>query len=203
MNRRPKQAARKKAAENVASLARAMSVIAGDQFKNYFFLQMDWVQMFRTTFGTPTSEAAAVRYFGREGPKRLQDIQARIVQWEKAYPGLHFESVAAPMGTLSDQGIPFSPTEVAAPVPPKWFLEFSASQRQAWDRLRQCQSTEHSPDALVRSWQEFLDTNPPEEARLAASNYARLNNNNEEAGILQKRYRIRHSLLGPFLDASD
>ncbi len=174
------QAARKKAAENVASLARAMSVIAGDQFKNYFFLQMDWVQMFRTTFGTPTSEAAAVRYFGREGPKRLQDIQARIVQWEKAYPGLHFESVAAPMGTLSDQGIPFSPTEVAAPVPPKWFLEFSASQRQAWDRLRQCQSTEHSPDALVRSWQEFLDTNPPEEARLAASNYARLNNNNEE-----------------------
>ena len=189
------QAARKKAAENVASLARAMSVIAGDQFKNYFFLQMDWVQMFRMTFGT-MSEAAAVRIFGREGPKHVQDLQARIVQWEKAYPGLHFDAMAVPMGYISDQGSQLSPTNLPTPVPPKWFLEFSAAQRQAWERLRQCQSTEHSPDALVRSWQEFLDTNPSEEARLAASNYERLNNNNEE----QEYYKSVTESGIPFLD---
>jgi len=178
------QAARKKAAENVASLARAMSVIAGEQLRGYSILQKTWVQEFRFTPAVSMWEDRALANPSNDDFKTVEEHQTvlsqweKYAQWEREYPGLRLDSVAGPGGLFSDQGIEVGQVggapDVALPVPPKWFLEFSAAQRQAWEGLRHYQSTEHAPDALLRAWQDFLDTNPPEEARLAASNYDRL-----------------------------
>jgi signal transduction histidine kinase len=165
------QAARKEAAENVTSLARAMSVIAGDQLSEYQLVQGLWMTELRmATMGS------AVKNNPYDGMTNLPDPDTKVAQWEKAYPGLHLDALAAPMATISDEGTPIVPADCPlVPVPPKWFLDFSPAQRQAWRALRQCQSTEHAPDALARVWQDFLGANPSEEARLAASNYERLN----------------------------
>ena len=166
------QAARKRAAENAQGLARAMSVTAGDQFRNYYRLQYDWVQEMRMTV-PPTmirKQLVTMTSFPDE------ELKARIAQWEKAYPGLHFESLAAAPATLWDQGTQLTPLDFSpVPIPPKWFLELSPVQRRAWEALLQSLSTNRAPDAAAGVWQDFLDTKPSEESRQAASNYARLN----------------------------
>jgi len=167
------QAARKKAGENVVSLARAMGVTAGDQLRNYYFLQNDWV-------GGMRMAVSATKIVGKQTVTMTsfpgEELKARIVQWEKAYPGLHFDSLAAAPATLADQGTQLTPLDFSAvPVPPKWFLELSPIQRQAWQTLRQGQSTNRAPFADAGAWQDFLRSKPSEESRLAASNYERLN----------------------------
>ena len=49
------------------------------------------------------------------------------------------------------------PPVAAIPSPPKWFCDLSPKQRELWDALRQ------NPKAA----QDFLDTNPSDDARLA------------------------------------
>jgi len=165
------QAARKRAAENAQALARAMSVTVGDEFRNYCFLQLDWVNELRTT---PTIALGFMKQAVTRTNFPDEKLKARIVQWEKAYPGLHLDSLAAPNASFSDQGNQLWPVDLPPPVSPNWFLELSPIQRQAWERLRQSQSTDGASAAAASAWQDFLGTNPSEESRLAASNYERL-----------------------------
>jgi signal transduction histidine kinase len=172
------QAARKRAAENVVSLARAMNFIADDQFTKFFFLQYDSMYELRMTmpgYRMGTNDASFTNF--------QQELKARIVQWQKAYPGLPLDSLAAATGMFTDQGSQLSPTDSSeAPNPPNWFLEFSPIQRHAWQALRESQSKEGVPDAPAGAWQDFLATDPSEESKLASSNYGRLNSPQADQG---------------------
>ena len=178
------QAARKKAAENVQILARAMSTTAADQLREYAILQYDWIEELR----------AAIPDSMERNPKQGlaafpgQDLKTRIVQWENSYPGLHLDQQIGSfagvseqgtlrfIGIVSDRGTAISPKDFdPVPVPSPWFLEFSPIQRQAWQALRQSQSRDGVAEAGTSAWQDFLGTNPSEESRRAAMNYARLN----------------------------
>jgi signal transduction histidine kinase len=54
------------------------------------------------------------------------------------------------------------------PRPPDWFLTLSAPQRRAWEALRRAESTEAGPAELTAALKQFLELNPPAEARANA-----------------------------------
>jgi hypothetical protein len=141
------QAARKKAAENVASLARAVGDMAGEEIEQFLTLQSGWMEGLCSASENPTNT------FPNE------KLKVDVAKWEQTYPGLKLAALALPKCDLLADGREIRPPVVpAAPSPPKWFCELTSRQRDLWPALLQ-------DSGVVRA---FLATNPSEEARQAA-----------------------------------
>ena len=141
------QAARKRAAEDVHSLARAINDKAGRDIHQFLSLQ-------KQTAVVPNS-IGEIETAGFSNVALNPDL----AKWEREYPSLHVAALATPDCILMSDGREITPADVpVSPSPPKWFCELSAKQRQLWDALYDNQS----------ATQAFLDTNPDEEARQAA-----------------------------------
>jgi signal transduction histidine kinase len=141
------QAARKRAAENVQSLARAIADMAGEELQQFLTLQKVW--MIDLNIASQPSASMS--------PDKT--LEAGIAKWERTYPGLRLAALAAPECNLLDDGREITPPDIpATPLPPRWFCELSSAQRQLWEALRQNQAAA----------QDFLDTNPSDDARQAA-----------------------------------
>ena len=160
------QAARKKAVENAASLAFAMSSIVRDELSEFMVLQQQWISKIHSAIPDTMPGHAA---------PSMTDLNGRIAAWEKSHPGLRMEDLALPTALFSDSGEQRQPPgSVPVPFPPEWYREFTTTQRQAWEALRQNQSTNDAAGGNTAPWENFLATDPSTESRNAASNYARL-----------------------------
>ncbi len=138
------QAARKRAAENVQSLARAIADMAGEELQHYLGLQNGWMMGLGPANTFPD-----------------KDFEAGIAKWERTYPGLKLAALAESECDILTDGRQITPPDIpATPSPPEWFRELSPKQKNLWEALRQNQRS--VPD------QVFLDTNPSAEARQAA-----------------------------------
>ncbi len=143
------QAARKRASEDAQSLARAMGDMAGEELQQFLTLQNVWM----IDLNLESQPSASM------SPDK--DLEAGIAKWERAYPGFRLAALAEPECDLLSDGRQIAPPEVpATPSPPKWFCDLSPKQKDLWEALRQNPGT--VPD------QDFLDTNPSDEARQAA-----------------------------------
>ena len=141
------QAARKRAAENAQSLARAVVDMADEELEYFLNMQNTWMNLLNTGLPDPAYTFPDA------------DFKANIGKWERTYPGLKLAALAMPKSEILADGRQLTPTEVAAtPSPPKWYCELTPEQRELWEALRQSQA----------SVQDFLDTNPSQDARQAA-----------------------------------
>jgi signal transduction histidine kinase len=141
------QAARKRAAENAQSLARALADMAGEELQQYLFLQNTWMLDLNLASQPPTTMSPD------------ESLNAGIAKWERTYPGLKLAALAMPECDVLSDGRQITPPEIPGTAsPPKWFQELSSKQRELWAALRQ------DPAAA----QDFLDTNPSTDARQAA-----------------------------------
>jgi signal transduction histidine kinase len=141
--------ARKRASENVQSLARAMRSSVDEQLRRYVQLQNFWELELHDRGAVPDAK-----------------LQADIKTWERDYPGLRFEELALPPSTILADGRQIEPRDFpAAPRPPKWFLDLSPQQRTLWDEMRASGSVKLR-DAR---WQDFRGSSPSAEAELAAN----------------------------------
>jgi signal transduction histidine kinase len=88
-----------------------------------------------------------------------EGLNADIAKWERTYPGLKWAALAMPACDILTDGREISPPDIpATPSPPKWYCELTSQQRELWEALRQSQG----------AVQDFLDTNPSQDARQAA-----------------------------------
>ena len=141
--------ARRRASENVQGLARAMRSSLDAELRRYVQLQNMWASGLQDRQVIPDAQ-----------------LQADIKTWERNYPGLKFEELALPPGTILADGRQIEPPDFpAAPRPPKWFLDLSPQQRTLWEEMRD------SGSVKLRNtrWQDFRGSNPSGEAELAAS----------------------------------
>ena len=119
--------ARKRAAENVQSLARAMRVSVDEELHRYLALQNMWTmelhsesQPSMTTQGFPSKEVAA-----------------DIAKWERDYPRFKLAELALPHGVILADGRQIEPPDFpATPVPPKWFVELTPDQKKLLEAMR-------------------------------------------------------------------
>ncbi|HXR05716.1 MAG TPA: HAMP domain-containing sensor histidine kinase, partial [Candidatus Acidoferrum sp.] len=136
------QAARKRAAENVQSLARAIADMAGEELQHYLGLQNGWMMGLGPANAFPD-----------------KDFEVGIAKWERTYPGLKLAALAESECDILTDGRLITPPDIpATPSPPKWFRDLSPIQKNLWEALRQNQAAA----------QDFLDTNPSDDARQAA-----------------------------------
>jgi signal transduction histidine kinase len=146
------QAARKRAAENAQSLARAVGDMAGEELVYFLNMQNEWMNLLDTALPDPAYTFPDA------------DFKANIVKWERTYPGLKLAALAMPKCEILTNGRQMTLPEIAAtPSPPAWYCELTPEQRELWEALRQSQG----------SVQDFLNTSPSADARLAAQ-YAHL-----------------------------
>lgn len=146
--------ARKRAADNAQSLARAMRTSLDVELRRYLTLQNSWMMEFRNA-----SQVSVQLIF----PDKK--LQADIAGWERDYPGLLFGEAALPQGTVLADGRQIDPPGFPiALAPPKWFRELSPQQRTLWESLRSARDS-NTPNAR---WQDFRDTHPSAEAERAA-----------------------------------
>ncbi|HXR06651.1 MAG TPA: HAMP domain-containing sensor histidine kinase [Candidatus Acidoferrum sp.] len=143
------QAARKRAAEDAQSLARAISGVAGEELQQFLTLQ----NVCMIDLNVESQPSASM------SPDK--DLQAGIANWERAYPGFRLAALAEPECDLLSDGRQIAPPDLpATPSPPKWFCDLSPKQKNLWEALRQ------NPGSVPD--RDFLDTNPSDEARQAA-----------------------------------
>ena len=154
------QDARKKAADNVQSLARAMRSSVNDEFQQFIILQNVWMLELRLA-GAPF----VVHSNRAEGVMDFSSQKKEIREWEETYPGLKLADLATPQSSFLIDGRQIEPPDFpAAPTPPKWFRELSPTQKELWQALRNAGDA----DAVERAKKTFLDTNPSEDASQAA-----------------------------------
>jgi len=141
------QAARKRAAENAQSLARAVGDMADEELEYFLNMQNTWMNLLNTALPDPAYTFPDA------------DFKANIDKWERTYPGLKLAALAMPKCEILTDGRQITLPEIAAtPSPPKWYCELTPKQRELWEALRQSQA----------SVQDFLNTNPSADARQAA-----------------------------------
>src|ERR1017187_10998039 len=133
--------ARKRAAENVQSLARAMRVSVGEELQRYLGLQQLWMHILQF-----------------EDAKKFADV----VSWEHDFPALKLAELVMPQqGTIVADGRQLEPPDFPeVPAPPKWFLDLSPEQRSYWSAMRTARSSNEIDSLRTR----FIDSQPPAEA---------------------------------------
>jgi len=112
---------------------------------------------------------------------------------EEGAPGLQLDVLAASFALYSDEQACFGRVSLFA-RPAKVVLELSPNQRQAWQALRQSQSINPTPRCGLQRVARLPRTNPSEESRLAASNYARLDRPKGDQEDYSGFHRIRPSI---------
>jgi signal transduction histidine kinase len=146
--------ARKRAAENVQSLARAMRASVDEELHRYLTLQNMWL------LGLHSASQPCVS--GENFPDAK--LQADIEKWERDYTRFKFAGLTMPQGAILADGRRIEPPDFpAAPVPPKWFRELSPEQNNLWEALRSA----GTPAEIETRRQAFFDSKPSEDAQQA------------------------------------
>ena len=151
------QDARKRAAENVQSLALALRSSVDEELRQFFVLQTTWKAGLLSA-GQPATDDAGLQSFEDK-------LRADVKNWEHDHPGLKFADLAAPAAQIFADGIQINPPDFpVAPIPPKWFRELSPQQKILWEKL----CSENNLIEINQRRQAFLDSKPSEPARSAA-----------------------------------
>src|SRR5262249_49827496 len=136
--RKAEQDARRKASENVVSLARTLRVTIDEELHRYLFLQNEWMTGLWLA-ANPTVTA--------DFPDNK--LKSDISKWEKDYPPFKIADIAAPQANVLSDGRWIEPPQIPlAPVPPKWFRELSQPQTDAWLALARAQTPQARTNAL-------------------------------------------------------
>ena len=119
--------ARKRAAENVQSLARALRVSVDEELRRYLTLQNTWMMELHSESQPSTS--------GGTFPD--EKLAPDIAKWERDYPRFKLAELALPHGVILADGRQIEPPDFpATPVPPKWFVELTPEQKKLWEAMR-------------------------------------------------------------------
>jgi signal transduction histidine kinase len=151
--------ARKRAAESVQSLARAMRNSIDDALLRFANLRSNW-----------TAAAVASGRPGDQSHFFSDQLKTNVENWAHDYPGLKFSGLAFPTATILTNGEQLDPPDFpAAPAPPKWFLELSPPQKILWENLRAAKT----PAEIEARRRAFDESKPSNEAHFAAYNLFR------------------------------
>ena len=153
--------ARRRAAEDVQSLARAMRALVDEELRRYLTLQNMWMMEVRST--SQPSVAFANGF-------RDEKLAAGLAKWERDYPRFKLAEMARPQAQILADGRQIQPPDFSdAPQPPKWFAEMAPEQRKLWEEFRAAQNGREAD----KRWQAFTESRPSETA-LQAGNLVRV-----------------------------
>ena len=139
--RAAEQDARRRAAENIQSLARNIRSAVNDELRQFVLLQNNWMLKLRLK-SQPTVTV-------NPDPK----LGADISKWEINHPGFKFTDLAMPQCEVLKDGRAIDPQEIPmAPVPPNWFRTLSASQRVLWEKLSRSAGSNSISDQLFAAF---------------------------------------------------
>jgi len=156
--RAAEQDARNRAAENVQSLALALRLPVDEELRQFLALKTNWKTGLELG-GNPATDNAVWQPL-------VDKSRADVQQWENDHPGLKFSDLAAPDAFIfADGRQDYPPDYPDVPIPPKWFLELSPPQKILWENLRSANGL----TVISQRRQAFLDSQPSEPARAAAS----------------------------------
>jgi signal transduction histidine kinase len=146
--------ARKRAAENVQSLARAVRSSVKDEFQRFLVLQNVWMIELRSASQPTINSEFPDAKLKPDGEK-----------WERDYPKFKLADLVVPEAEILTNGAQISPPDFPpAPIPPKWFRELTPEQKNLWGNLRAAKT--HSEIDSRR--QIFLNSKPSSDAQQAA-----------------------------------
>ena len=144
--------ARRRAAEDVQSLARAMRASVNEELRRFLSLQNMWMMEVR-------SESQPSVTFVNGFPD--EKIAADIAKWERDYPRFKLAEIFLPQAEILADGRQIQPPDFPdPPQPPKWFAELTPEQRKLWEDLR----TARNRNETDKRWQAFADSHPSEAA---------------------------------------
>jgi signal transduction histidine kinase len=153
--------ARRRAAEDVQSLARAMRASVNEELRRFLTLQNMWMMEVR-------SESQPSVTFANGFPD--EKIAADIAKWERDYPRFKLAEIVLPQAEILADGRQIQPPDFPdAPQPPKWFAELAPEQRKLWEEFRAARNRKQAD----KCWQAFGDSHPSE-AALQAGNLVRV-----------------------------
>jgi signal transduction histidine kinase len=153
--------ARRRAAEDVQSLARAMRASVNEELRRFLSLQNMWMMEVR-------SESQPSVTFVNGFPD--EKLSADIAKWERDYPRFKLAEIFLPQAQILADGRQIQPPDFpAAPQPPKWFAELAPEQRKLWEEFRAARNRQEAD----KRWQAFTDSHPSETA-LQAGNLVRV-----------------------------
>jgi signal transduction histidine kinase len=158
--------ARRRAVENARSLARTIRSAADDDLRQFLALQTLWELEARL------AGQASVAHTNVSGGSALpsEKLRADVSRFEQAYPRLKLAELVVAQGSLLCDGRQVMPHEVPiSPEPPKWYTGLTPRQRELWQALRNAESGSAGSQAVESARQEFLETNPGDDARQAAA----------------------------------
>jgi signal transduction histidine kinase len=146
------QDARNRAAENAQSLARDIRYVVNFDLQRFIDLQNDWTRI------SASRRDAGIALLNTR-------LKSDMDKWTQDYPAVKLADRSASEGEIMTDGRQILPPDDSLiPKPPKWFLELSPRQRDLWNHLR---SASGLVGIRIRE-QAFLDSNPTDDARLAA-----------------------------------
>jgi len=157
--------ARKRAAENADSLARALRSQGEAEVARFMALGGQGVDIMPgaewpegvDTNGRPTGRVSA------------DPAAPELTRWERDYPGVRPAELALPSAWLSADGREVRPAPAAStPVPPEWFRVLRGEQERRWQDLRRQQAAGAGPQVLQAAYAAFLDSRPTEAGVSAA-----------------------------------
>ena len=153
--------ARRRAAEDVQNLARAMRAAVNEELRRYLTLQNMWMMEVR-------SESQPSVTFVNGFPD--EKIAADIAKWERDYPRFKLAEMVLPQAEILADGRQIQPPDFAdPPQPPKWFVELSPDQRKLWEDFRAAQNRREAD----QRWQAFTESQPSQTS-LQAGNLVRV-----------------------------
>jgi signal transduction histidine kinase len=152
------QESRKRAAQNVESLARAVRSEVNDYLERFLIAQNVLMLEMRLASNPEV-----------RGEFPDEQLKKAISAWERDFPSLKIDGLATPeTGILTDGRLCDPPDFPDVPTPPKWFMELSPKQQELWRALLDVESERASPGTIQAACQAFLDTGADGEAREAA-----------------------------------
>ena len=155
---------RRRAAENVQSLARAMVSTVNDDLHQFLTLQNVWLLELRL------AGQVTVLHTNRAAGEGFPDakLAAEINRWQQSYPEFK-PADFVPVGYLLTDGRQIAPPDFPnVPVPPKWFRELSPKQKELWQALRLAKANQANSGNLMKAQLAFLEAATTEAAKEAA-----------------------------------
>ncbi|MGA2854811.1 MAG: ATP-binding protein, partial [Verrucomicrobiota bacterium] len=153
--------ARRRAAEDVQSLARAVRASVNEELRRYLSLQNMWMMEVR-------SESQPSVGFVNGFPD--EKIASDIAKWERDYPRFKLAEIVLPQAEILADGRQIQPPDFPnPPQPPKWYSELTPEQRKLWEEFRAAQNRMEAD----KRWQAFTESQPSQTS-LQAGNLVRV-----------------------------
>ena len=153
--------ARRRAAEDVQNLARAMRASVNEELRRFLSLQNMWMMEVR-------SESQPSVTFVNGFPD--EKIAADIAKWERDYPRFKLADIVLPQAEILADGRQIQPPDFPdPPQPPKWYSELTPEQRKLWEEFRAAQNRMEAD----KRWQAFTESQPSQSS-LQAGNLVRV-----------------------------